>query len=79
MINALWTLYDLQQKGVKSIYSSLVAKKSNVTTGHCSKTMEFFIERGMVTKQKIGRTAQLHLTDKGKFIAERFRDIENAI
>lgn len=73
---ALILIY-LYENEVKYLHK--LARKLDITYSHASKLMVQFVVEGIVNKKRIGRRYDLELTEKGKFVAKRLKEIREVL
>jgi DNA-binding MarR family transcriptional regulator len=59
------------------MYGSTIAKRTDCTYSHVIKILKYFEKYNLIKGQKKGRLRLLELTDKGRILAEKLRDISN--
>lgn len=75
----LWISTLISIYNTKGCYSSLLAKKTNITYSHIVKILQSLEKINIITMEKEGRRKQIFLTPKGENLAKRLLEVKECI
>lgn len=61
--------------GKRRTYITPIYKRLDITQSHLTRTINAFIEEGLVKKEKVGRKCFITLTEKGKSLHKYLKEI----
>lgn len=73
-------LKAVYMNGMRKNYSTILAKTADCTYSHSVKIIEQFVEQGILLRSdKRGRTKEIKITDKGRYVIQRLIEIEDKL